>query len=140
VAGETVPVEEEVVLRKPFCDLLRFKRRSTLAQARNDPKVLILAPMSGHFATLLRGTVEAMLPEHDVYITDWVDARNVPVSDGRFDLDDYIDYIESFCALPRRRWRAPGGDGRLPARRAGPCGHRADGGAQRALRARPRWC
>jgi poly(3-hydroxybutyrate) depolymerase len=99
VAGETVPIVEEVVLRKPFCDLLRFKRSATVAHARNDPKVLILAPMSGHFATLLRGTVEAMLPEHDVYITDWVDARNVPVSKGRFDLDDYIDYIEEFCAF-----------------------------------------
>ena len=99
VAGETVPVEEEIVLRKPFCDLLRFKRKTAVADVRNDPKVLILAPMSGHFATLLRGTVEAMLPEHDVYITDWVDARNVPVSSGRFDLDDYIDYIDEFCAV-----------------------------------------
>ncbi len=97
IAGETAEIEEEVVLRKPFCDLLHFKRKSVLAQSRHDPKLLILAPMSGHFATLLRGTVEAMLPEHDVYITDWIDARNVPLSKGRFDLDDYIDYIEDFC-------------------------------------------
>jgi poly(3-hydroxybutyrate) depolymerase len=68
-----------------------------LAEARNDPKVLIVAPMSGHFATLLRGTVEAMLPEHDVYITDWIDARNVPLSEGAFDLQDYTDYIVEFC-------------------------------------------
>lgn len=99
IAGETAPIVEEVVYRKPFCDLLHFKRKSTLAHARNDPKVLVLAPLSGHFATLLRGTVESMLPEHDVYITDWVDARNVPVSQGGFDLDDYIDYIEEFCAF-----------------------------------------
>ena len=97
IAGEIAPIEEEVVYRKPFCDLLHFKRKSTLAHARNDPKVLVLAPLSGHFATLLRGTVESMLPEHDVYITDWVDARNVPISKGGFDLDDYIDYIEEFC-------------------------------------------
>src|SRR5262249_28091461 len=63
---------------------------------KNDqPKILIVAPMSGHYATLLRGTVEAFLPNHDVYITDWVDARMVPLSDGRFDLDDYIDYVIS---------------------------------------------
>lgn len=97
IAGEIAPIEEEVVLHKPFCDLLHFKRKSVLAHARNDPKVLILAPLSGHFATLLRGTVESMLPEHDVYITDWIDARNVPVAKGRFDLDDYIDYIIEFC-------------------------------------------
>src|SRR5690606_17779441 len=60
---------------------------------RPDPKLLIVAPLSGHYATLLRGTVEAMLPHADVYITDWVDARMVPVSKGRFDLDDYIDYV-----------------------------------------------
>ena len=60
---------------------------------RPQPKLLIVAPMSGHYATLLRGTVEAFLPNHDVYITDWVDARMVPLAAGRFDLDDYIDYI-----------------------------------------------
>jgi poly(3-hydroxybutyrate) depolymerase len=97
IAGETAPIVEEVVLRLPFCNLLRFRRTSVLAEARNDPKVLMLAPMSGHFATLLRGTVEAMVAEHDVYITDWIDARNVPLAKGRFDLDDYIDYIETFC-------------------------------------------
>ncbi|MEM6486721.1 MAG: polyhydroxyalkanoate depolymerase [Pseudomonadota bacterium] len=96
ISGEAVPVLEEVVLEKPFCRLLHFKRDATLAAVRNDPKVLILAPMSGHFATLLRGTVEAMLPEHEVYITDWTDARDVPISDGRFDLSSYVEYVQEF--------------------------------------------
>ncbi|MDT8343535.1 MAG: polyhydroxyalkanoate depolymerase [Thermohalobaculum sp.] len=97
VSGELVPIVEEVVLSKPFGDLLHFRRNATVAAVRNDPKVLMVAPMSGHFATLLRGTVEAMLPEHDVYITDWTDARDVTVSEGRFDLADYADYITEFC-------------------------------------------
>ena len=97
VAGETIPLVEEVVLSKPFCDLLHFRRDSANVEARNDPKVLMVAPMSGHFATLLRGTVEAMLPDHDVYITDWIDARDVPIAEGRFDLADYTDYITDFC-------------------------------------------
>ncbi|MFN3616034.1 MAG: polyhydroxyalkanoate depolymerase [Rubrimonas sp.] len=107
IAGETVPIVEEVVLSLPFCNLLRFRRDSVLAEARNDPRVLMLAPMSGHFATLLRGTVEAMVAEHDVYITDWIDARNVPLSRGRFDLDDYIDYIETFCQLLAKQGERP---------------------------------
>jgi poly(3-hydroxybutyrate) depolymerase len=107
IAGGAAEIEEEVVYRKPFCDLLHFKRKSVLAEARHDPKVLILAPLSGHFATLLRGTVEQMLPEHDVYITDWIDARNVPVNQGRFDLDDYIDYIQEFCEFLARDGERP---------------------------------
>jgi poly(3-hydroxybutyrate) depolymerase len=99
VMGETVPVTEEVVLCLPFCNLVRFRRVSPIVAARNDPKVLIVAPMSGHFATLLRGTVEAMLPEHDVYITDWIDAREVPLARGAFGLDDYVDYVIEFCRL-----------------------------------------
>ncbi len=87
-----VAVTEEIVLRKPFGQLKRFAR----ATDRQDPKLLIVAPMSGHYATLLRGTVERMLPGHDVHITDWRDARNVPVADGNFDLDDYIDYVIEF--------------------------------------------
>ena len=90
-------VVEDIVVSKPFCDLVRFRRESVVADARNDPRVLIVAPMSGHFSTLLRGTVEAMLPEHDVYITDWIDARNVPLAEGAFDLADYTDYIIEFC-------------------------------------------
>jgi poly(3-hydroxybutyrate) depolymerase len=93
IGNETVEVNEELLLRKPFCDLVHFHRDT----ARRDPKVLVVAPMSGHFATLLRGTVEALLPEHDVHITDWKDAREVPLTAGNFSLDDYIDYIIAFC-------------------------------------------
>jgi poly(3-hydroxybutyrate) depolymerase len=93
IGNETVAVNEEILLRKPFCQLLRFHRDTT----RRDPKVLVVAPMSGHFATLLRGTVEALLPDHDVHITDWADAREVPLSLGNFDLDDYVDYVMEFC-------------------------------------------
>ena len=92
IDGHKVEVKEDVVLEKPFCNLLHFNRKIK----RNDPKVLIVAPMSGHFATLLRGTVEALLPHHEVYITDWIDARLVPLSDGRFNLDDYIAYVIEF--------------------------------------------
>ena len=92
VEGRTVPVVEEIVWARPFCNLVHFER-DLPAGTKAGPKLLIVAPMSGHYATLLRGTVQAMLPHADVYITDWVDARMVPVADGRFDLDDYIDYI-----------------------------------------------
>jgi poly(3-hydroxybutyrate) depolymerase len=92
VDGKTVPVREEIVLRKPFGQLKRFLREGV----EDGPKLLIVAPMSGHFATLLRGTVERMMPGHDVYITDWRDAKLVPVEDGTFDLDDYVDYIIAF--------------------------------------------
>ncbi len=87
-----VPVTERVVWSRPFCNLIHFQRELP-AGRRPDPKLLIVAPMSGHYATLLRGTVEAMMPHADVYITDWTDARMVPLSDGRFDLDDYVDYV-----------------------------------------------
>jgi poly(3-hydroxybutyrate) depolymerase len=90
--GRTVPIVETVVWEKPFCRLLHFSREREEGAAPL-PRLVIVAPMSGHYATLLRGTVEAMLPEHDVYITDWVDARIVPLAQGRFDLDDYIDYV-----------------------------------------------
>jgi poly(3-hydroxybutyrate) depolymerase len=89
---EPVKVEEEIVLHKSFCRLLHFKRHI----ARDDPRVLIVAPMSGHHSTLLRGTVEAMLPDHDVYITDWIDAKMVPLALGKFDLEDYISYVMDF--------------------------------------------
>jgi poly(3-hydroxybutyrate) depolymerase len=99
VDGKTVAVTEEIVWRKPFCNLIRFHRDLPENRAA-DPKVLLVAPLSGHYATLLRGTVEALLPHAEVYITDWVDARMVPVSEGRFDLDDYINYvIEMFHAI-----------------------------------------
>lgn len=89
---KTVGVTERTVWSKPFCNLVRFER-ALPANRKADPKLLIVAPMSGHYATLLRGTVEALLPHADVYITDWVDARMVPVTQGSFDLDDYIDYV-----------------------------------------------
>ncbi|MTI18523.1 polyhydroxyalkanoate depolymerase [Rhodobacteraceae bacterium RKSG542] len=92
VSGERVAVVENTVWSKPFCDLVHFERQTT-RKRRQDPKILVVAPMSGHFATLLRGTVEALLPDLEVFITDWQDARQVPVTDGQFDLDDYIDYI-----------------------------------------------
>ena len=92
VDGRIVAVREEVVLRKPFGQLKHFRREGV----EGGPKLLIVAPMSGHYATLLRGTVERMLPRHDVYITDWRDAKLVPAEAGRFDLDDYIDYLIAF--------------------------------------------
>jgi poly(3-hydroxybutyrate) depolymerase len=94
---ELLQVEETVVLAKPFCKLLNFRKVLSLSQPEH--KLLIVAPMSGHYATLLRGTVEAMLPYYDVYITDWLDARTVPVFEGSFDLDDYVDYVVSFLQL-----------------------------------------
>jgi poly(3-hydroxybutyrate) depolymerase len=95
VGGERVPVHASVVWERPFCRLVRFERSIGHMPHRPQPRILIVAPMSGHYATLLRGTVEAFLPNHDVYITDWVDARMVPLNAGPFDLDDYIDYVVS---------------------------------------------
>jgi poly(3-hydroxybutyrate) depolymerase len=99
IDGEPVEITEEEVVELPFCNLLHFRREGTAAKNHNDQPLLIVAPVSGHFATLLRGTVEAMLPGHDVYITDWTDARNVPLSEGHFDLSDYIDYVQEFCGF-----------------------------------------
>ncbi|MEQ8356485.1 MAG: polyhydroxyalkanoate depolymerase [Kiloniellaceae bacterium] len=96
ISGLPTPVVPEVVKSKLFCDLLHFRRAENDAGKRDDPKVLIVAPLSGHYATLLRGTVKAMIPEHDVYVTDWRDARLVPLIYGDFDLDDFIDYIIEF--------------------------------------------
>ena len=93
VGGERVPVEIDAIWTRPFCRLLHFRRVMEHMPRRPQPRVLIVAPMSGHFATLLRGTVQAFLPNHDVYITEWLDARTVPLSEGGFDLDDYIDYV-----------------------------------------------
>ena len=95
VGGERVPVRIESVWERPFCRLLHFERVFEQAPRRQQPRLLIVAPLSGHYATLLRGTVEAFLPNHDVYITEWRDARMVPLSEGMFSLDDYIDYIIS---------------------------------------------
>jgi poly(3-hydroxybutyrate) depolymerase len=89
VDGRDVPVREVIEARKPFGQLKHFVREGS----ETAPKLLIVAPMSGHFATLLRGTVERMLPGHDVWITDWKDARDVPLTGGGFDLESYIDYV-----------------------------------------------
>ncbi|MGQ0671602.1 MAG: polyhydroxyalkanoate depolymerase [Hyphomicrobium sp.] len=96
IHGLKVPVREELVLSRPFCNLIHFDRPEELVGKRYDPKLLIIAPMSGHYATLLRGTVQEMIKEHNVYVTDWVDAREIPLIAGPFDLDDFIDQIIEF--------------------------------------------
>lgn len=93
--GAEVPVHEEILLRKPFGQLKHFYREGH----DEGPHLLIVAPMSGHYATLLRGTVERLLPNFDVYITDWRDAKLVPTSAGHFNLDDYVDYLIEFLEL-----------------------------------------
>jgi poly(3-hydroxybutyrate) depolymerase len=108
VDGKTVPVVERVIWQRPFCNLLHFEKQQDDALGEPQQKLLLVAPMSGHHATLLRGTVEAFLPFYDVYITDWVDARSVPLGIGPFDLDDYIDYLTAICAELSKE-----GDGRL---------------------------
>jgi poly(3-hydroxybutyrate) depolymerase len=95
VRGQIVPVAIEPVLKKPFCHLLHFRKNTP----DRGERVLIVAPLSGHHATLLRDTVRSMLRDFDVYITDWVDARMVPLSEGAFHLDDYVDYIKEFIRL-----------------------------------------
>ncbi len=108
VDGAMVPVAQEVVWAHPFCRLLHFRKHFAAAEAPDErglraqggqPRVLLVAPMSGHYATLLRGTVEALLPDHEVYITDWANARDVPKAAGRFDLDDYIDVMLALFRL-----------------------------------------
>jgi poly(3-hydroxybutyrate) depolymerase len=98
VEGERVAVNERIIWERPFCRLVNFERQLTRLR-RPQPRLLIVAPMSGHYATLLRGTVEAFLPDFDVYITDWADARMVPPGAGPFDLDDYIDYLIAILRL-----------------------------------------
>ncbi|HXX32666.1 MAG TPA: polyhydroxyalkanoate depolymerase [Myxococcaceae bacterium] len=95
IGGRTVAVRETVVERTPFCNLVRFEREA----GRDDPRVLLVAPLSGHHATLLRETVRELLPDHDLYLTDWMDARLVPAEAGRFDLDDYIDLLVRWLRL-----------------------------------------
>jgi len=92
IDGNKIAIKEQVVLAKPYCNLLNFKRNGNYDQ----PKMLIIAPMSGHYATLLRGTVEHFIDDHDVYITDWINARDVPLGDGSFSFDDYVSYIMEF--------------------------------------------
>ena len=92
IEGRDVAVREELVLRTPFCDLLRFRRDS----GRQGRKVFLVAPLSGHHASLLRDTAAQLIADHDVYVTDWVDARLVPASAGPFDLDDYVALLQVF--------------------------------------------
>ena len=109
LAGKRIPVEIVTEVDKPFCKLIHFRRALEGPKARNykagDPRILLVAPLSGHHATLLRDTVRSLLPEHDVWVTDWVDARMVPLSAGPFHLADYVDYVREFITLltdPRR--------------------------------------
>lgn len=95
INGKKVEVKEEIIAERSFCNLLNFKR----SIKRNDPKILLVAPLSGHFATLLRDTVESLLPHHDIYITDWKDAREVPLSEGQFNMDDAIAYLHDFMSI-----------------------------------------
>lgn len=92
VGGQTSTITEEIVLKTPFCSLLHLKKDSAAPQ----PRVLLAAPLSGHFATLLRGTVRTLLRDHDVYVTDWHNVRDTPLSDGKFGLDEYIDHLIRF--------------------------------------------
>ncbi|KTD43625.1 polyhydroxyalkanoate depolymerase [Legionella parisiensis] len=97
LGDEYFEIVEELIDRKSFCDLIRFKKKGIVENVM--PKMLLVAPMSGHYATLLRDTVQALLPFYDVYITDWKNARDVPLSEGAFDLDDFIEYIISYFRL-----------------------------------------
>ncbi len=100
VDGHEVAIHERISLAKPFCNLIRFKRFSDdvkiIQKLKDDPVVLVVAPLSGHHSTLLRDTVRTLLQDHKVYITDWIDARLVPLEDGDFSLDDYVHYIQDF--------------------------------------------
>jgi len=92
IGAHDVSVTEEIALSRPFCRLVRFRREAR----RHDPRVLLVAPLSGHHATLLRDTARTLLAAHDVYVTDWLDARMVPASEGTFGLDDYVRYVQDF--------------------------------------------
>lgn len=108
IDGVQVAIHERVEMERPFCELRRFKRYSdnpqTLARLKEQPVVLIVAPLSGHYATLLRDTVRTMLRDHKVYITDWKNARMVPLSEGDFHLDDYVHYVEDFIRYLQREY------------------------------------
>ena len=108
VDGVGVAIHERIEMDKPFCELRRFKRFSddpaTLAKLKVQPVVLVVAPLSGHYATLLRDTVKTMLKDHKVYITDWTNARLVPLSDGEFHLDDYVNYVQEFIRHVQKRY------------------------------------
>ena len=92
IDGETVDITEETIIAKPFCNLIHFKQHTDVKQ----PKLFLVAPLSGHHATLLKATIERLIEDHDVYLTDWLDAKNVPLSDGEFSFDDYVSYLIEF--------------------------------------------
>ncbi|MFB0915793.1 MAG: polyhydroxyalkanoate depolymerase, partial [Burkholderiaceae bacterium] len=100
IEGAEIAINERVVTDKPFCELRHFKRftdnAATLSEMASQPVVLIVAPLSGHYATLLRDTVKSMLKSHKVFVTDWRNARLVPLEDGEFHLSDYVNYIQEF--------------------------------------------
>lgn len=108
IGGVHVAIHERVEIDKPFCELRRFKRYSddpqTLLRLKEQPVVLIVAPQSGHYATLLRDTVRTMLRDHKVYITDWKNARTVPLAEGDFHLDDYVNYVQEFIRYLQRQY------------------------------------
>ena len=99
--GRQVAVRERILISKPFCNLVHFEREVSAWRRYQAPKLLVVAPMAGHFSTLLRGTVRDLLPHYDVYVTEWQDARFVPRRAGPFDLDVYIDYIIEFLRFFR---------------------------------------
>jgi poly(3-hydroxybutyrate) depolymerase len=94
IKGKHIAIREHVVLEKPFCRLIHFQRARPSGSTSADPRVLLVAPLSGHHATLLRDTVKTLLAGHEVYVTDWTDARMVPLSKGPFDLNDYVRYVQ----------------------------------------------
>lgn len=100
IRGVDVTIAERIEMEKPFCELRRFKRFSddikTLEKMKSEPVVLVVAPLSGHYATLLRDTVHSLLKDHKVYITDWKNARDVALEEGTFHLDDYVNYVQEF--------------------------------------------
>ena len=98
IDGREIAVSEEVIASYPFCNLLHFRKDI----AEEAPRILVVAPLSGHFPTLLRGTVQTLLPDHNVFVTDWANARNVPLLYGRFGLDDFVDLLIRFIRLDRK--------------------------------------
>ncbi len=108
IDGNDIAIHERIEIDKPFCELRRFKRftddANTLSMLKGQPVVLIVAPLSGHYATLLRDTVRTMLQGHKVYITDWKNARLVPMSEGDFHLDDYVNYVQEFIRYLQGRY------------------------------------
>lgn len=101
VSGKTVAVRETVVWEMPFCRLVHFSRDLPARESLRSTRILVVAPMSGHYATLLRGSIQGLLPFHEVYVTDWADARMVPTDCEAFGLDDYVDYLVTMIRLFR---------------------------------------